>query len=251
MPLPLSADSLDAIPETARSAYVEKGGKFVLDVEIEDTSALKAKNFDLIGKNKTLAERAALLGDRTPDEVRADLEFAAQMREKKARDAGDFETLKGEMVAKHQAALDAATGKTSKVEGKLFDVLGKREAEKEIVALGIKAKVLLPHVLPHIKVVEIDGEYEAIVVDAKGKPRIVDGQATPMSIKDLVAEIAADPEFDGVVPASGANGGGARNAPGDGGRTGVVLIPKDADVQTYRRMKDDAEKRGVPYKVAS
>lgn len=30
---------------------------------------------------------------------------------------------------------------------------------------------------------------------------------------------------------------------------GTVIIPKNADVQTYRRMKADAETRGVPFQI--
>ena len=55
MPLPLVADSLDAIPEPARGAYVAKDGKFHLDTEVEDVAPLKAKNTELL--NETKAEK--------------------------------------------------------------------------------------------------------------------------------------------------------------------------------------------------
>ena len=41
MPLPLVADTLDAIPEPLRGAYVEREGKFHLDAEVEDVTGLK------------------------------------------------------------------------------------------------------------------------------------------------------------------------------------------------------------------
>ena len=44
MPLPIVADSLDAVPEALRSAYVERDGKYHLDAEIEDVSGLKNTN---------------------------------------------------------------------------------------------------------------------------------------------------------------------------------------------------------------
>ena len=250
MPLPLIADSLDAIPEAARGAFVERDGKFHLDATIEDTSGLKAKTAELFAKLKTATARAALIGDRTPEEVQADFEYAAQQREKAAKDAGDFESLKTQLVTATNAEKAALTAKITKVEKKLFDVLGSSVAERAITAKGVKAKVLLPHVLPYIKIVEHDGEYAAQVVDDAGKPRIADGQATPMTIEQLVDEFVANPDFAGIVPASGASGGGARNDGGQRGVGGVVIIPKDATPQVYRRMKDDAEKRGVGYKVA-
>lgn len=251
MPLPLVTDSLDAIPEAARGAYAERDGKFVLDAAIEDTAGLKAKNAELIAKNKSLAARAAIIGERTPEEVAADLEFAAKQREKAAKDAGDFESLKAQLVTATKAEKEKLQARITQVEKKLFDVLGSSVAERAITAKNIKAKVLLPHVLPYIKIVEHDGEYAAQVVDDSGNPRIADGQATPMTIEQLVDEFVANPDFAGIVPASGASGGGARNDGAHGGRGGMVIIPKDATPQVYRHMKADAEKRGVPYQVAS
>jgi hypothetical protein len=55
MPLPLVADSLDAVPEPLRAAYVERDGKFHLDAEIEDAAPIKAKAAELL--NETKAER--------------------------------------------------------------------------------------------------------------------------------------------------------------------------------------------------
>jgi hypothetical protein len=216
-----------------------------------DIQALKAKNAELIGKNKTLAERAKVLGERTPEDVLADLDFAAKAKEEKARAEGNFETLKQQLIQQHTTEREKLTGRTKKVEGKLFDVLAKREAEAAITAAGGNAKILLPHVLPFLKVIEHDDDFAAQVVDAKGNPRIADGQATPMTIAQLVEQFKADETFGGAFAASGASGSGARNEGAGRGGNAVVLIPKDATPQEYRRMKDDAVKRGIPYAIAS
>jgi hypothetical protein len=250
MPLPLIADSLDAIPEGARGAYVERESKFYLDAAIEDTSGLKATNAKLIAEKRALAARVAVLGERTAEEVTAELDYAASQREKAAKDAGDFDSLKTQLVTATNAEKAVLNARIAKIETKLFNVLGSSVAERAIAAKGIKAKVLLPHVLPYIKIVEHDGEYAAQVVDDAGKPRIADGQATPMTIEQLVDEFVANPDFAGIVPASGMSGGGARNDGSQRGSVGVVIIPRDASPQTYQHMKADAEKRGVPYKIA-
>lgn len=216
-----------------------------------DIAALKAKNAELIGKNKTLAERAKVIGERTPEEVAADLDFAAKAREEKARAEGNFETLKAQLIQQHTTEREKLTGRTKKVEGKLFDVLAKREAESAITAAGGNAKVLLPHLLPFIRVAEQDDDFTAQVVDAKGNPRIADGQGTPMTIAQLVELFKADDAFAPAFAASGASGSGARNESSGRGGSVTVLIPKNATPQEYRRMKEDAEKRGVPYAIAS
>lgn len=242
-------DSLDAVPETARGAYVPKDGKFVLDFEMPDLSGLKSKNADLVGRLTKAQERAALMGDRSADEVKADLELAKKFKEDKAKAEGDFTSLKEQLLNQHKVEVEKLSGRTTKVEGKLYDVLARREAEAAITAAGGNPKVLLPHVLPFIKVSEIDDDFVAQVVDSKGKPRIADSAGTAMSISQLVETFKADEAFGVAFKPDNASGSGARNSGGQGTGGATVVIPKDADVQTYRRMKEDAEKRQVPYRV--
>lgn len=245
--LPLTVDKLDAIPEAARGAYVEKDGKFVLDAPIEDTSGLKAKNAELLGTNKKLADRAKILGDRTPEEIQADFDTAAKAREQKARDEGNFEELK-----KLQAAELAKRDDTIKAtESEIYDLVARNGAIEAITAAGGKVKKLLEPVLKHVRVVKEGSARVAKVVDAKGNPRIVDGQGTEMTLAQLVETFKADDDYAVDFAASGASGTGARNGGGGGGGGATVMIPKDASPQEYRRLKADAEKRGVPYQVAS
>lgn len=247
MPLPLVADKLDAIPESARGAYVEKNGKFHLDTEVEDVSGLKMKNTELLTKNRELSARAALLGDRTAEQLQADLELAAKAREDKAKAEGNFEELKkiqATELAKKDEALRAR-------DERIYNLVAKQGATEAIVAAGGKPKKLLGEVLKSIKVVEKDGELVAQVVDAKGNPRIVDGQGTEMTIAQLVETFKADEDYAVDFAASGATGSGARNEAGGGNRGGVVLIPKDASPQEYRRLKAEAEKAGKSYQIAS
>lgn len=245
MPLPIVVDSLDTVPEAARGAYVQKDGKFTLDAEIEDTTGLKSKNSELIAKNRTLAARAAIIGERTAEEIQADFDLAAKAREQKAKDEGNYEELKRLQaleIAKKDEALKAR-------DERIYNLVAKQGATEAIVAAGGKPKKLLGEVLKSIKVVEVGGELVAQVVDVKGNPRIVDGQGTPMTIAQLVDTFKADDDYAVDFAASGASGGGARNEGSPANRGGVVIIPKNAEPAEYRRLKADAEKRGVPYKV--
>jgi hypothetical protein len=246
-------DSTDAVPEALRATALEtKDGKFAVDEPSEnaDLTGLKTKNADLMTKLKAAQARAAIIGDRTPEEVQADLDLAVKFKEDKARAEGNFEQLKKQLVDQHTNELTKTTARTKKVEGKLYDVLAKREAEAAITAAGGIPKVLLPHILPFIKVTEQDDDFSAQVVDAKGNPRIADGQATPMTIAQLVEQFKADETFGVAFAASGAAGSGARNAVGAGGTGAVVISNADAkDVQKYRAAKAKAEKAGVPFMV--
>jgi hypothetical protein len=231
----------EAPPEPRPKTYTEA-----------DLAGLKARNAELLKEAKEAKERANIIGDRTPDEVKADLELAAKFKEDKAKAEGNFETLKAQLLDQHKREREALTGRAQKIEGKLYDVLAKREAEAAIVAAGGNPKLLLPHLLPFIRVTEQDDDFAAIVVDAKGTPRIADGQATPMSIAQLVDVFKADDTFGAAFNASGAAGGGARGAgAATSGGGGTILIPKDASPQEYRRLKAQAEKEGRPYAVAA
>jgi hypothetical protein len=214
-------------------------------------AGLKAKNQELIGTTKALKARADVIGDRTPEEVQADLEFAKLTREQKAKAEGDFEGLKKQMIDQHTAELTKVTGRTKKVEGKLYDVLARREVEAAITAAGGNPKILAPHILPFVKVVEQDEDFVAQVIDAKGNARIADGAGTAMTIAQLVETFKADETFGVAFAPSGTTGSGARNEGTPGGKGGVVLIPKNATPQEYRRLKDEAVKAGKEWKIAS
>lgn len=245
-----SFDKIDDIPEPFRPAYREEGGKYVPIVE--DASGLKNKNADLLTRLTKATERTKLLGDRTAEDIQADLDFAKEQREKAARAAGDYETLKTQMAAEAQKALDKVSGRGKKLEGKLYKVLAEQEAERAIVAAGGNPKVLLPHVLPFIRPFETDDDITVKVVDSKGTVRIADQAGTEMTIAQLVEQFKADEAFGVAFKPSDAAGSGARGGNGGAGTAGAtVLIPKDATPQEYRRLKGEAEKKGVPYKIAS
>jgi hypothetical protein len=211
-----------------------------------DVAGLKSKTEELLTKLTAANQRAALLGDLTAEQLKADLDLAKATREKKAKDEGDFAALSKQKDDFHAAELTKVGGRVKKLEGKLFDTLAKRETEAEIVAAGGNPKMLLPHLLPHVQVTEQDEEFGVQVVDAKGKPRIADGQGTPMSIKQLVEQFKGDPVFAPAFAASGAGGSGARNG-GPAGAVGqIVLSGADAkDPQKYRAAKKKADEAGV------
>ena len=216
-----------------------------------DLKGLRDKNAELLAKVAAKEARMALLGDRTAEEVQADFELAAKTREDKAKAEGDFTSLKEQLVAQHTAELAKRDTRLGRVEGKLYDVMARREAEKAIRDAGGNPTLLLPHILPFIKVAEHDEDFAATVVDAKGKPRIADGQGTPMTITQLVEVFKADDTYGAAFSADAASGSGARNSGGPAGGAGTVLIPRDATPQEYRRLKAEAEKAGRPYAVAS
>jgi hypothetical protein len=252
MPLPAVTDTLDAIAEPLRAAYVEREGKFYLDAEPDAAAAgLKQKNADLVRRLTAAQTRAAVIGDRTPEEVEADLALAAKVKVDKAKAEGDFESLKTQMATENAKLVEKEKAGRTAAEQRLHKLLVTDAASGAIRSVGVEPEVLLPHVTAHLRVFDEDGEPVARVVDAKGNVRIGDAAGTPMTIEQLVETFRANPKFAGVFPASGAAGGGARNTGGSGAPAGAVVITAEEgkDTVKYRAAKAKAEKLGVPFMV--
>lgn len=248
-------ETQDEVPESFRDAYVEKGGKWVPNIpepkSSEDTSGLKAKNKELLEKLQASSERMKVFGDRTPEQIQEDLDLAAKTREKKAKDEGDFESLRKQIAEKHDTEKKAWLAREEKLLGTVDRFVRMDQLRAAITEAEGDVDLLLPHVLPHTKTVERDDTFEALVVDQKGSPRIADGSGAPMTPKQLVEEFKADPKFGKAFASNGARGFGSKNEPGARGGAGVITIPRDASTQEYRRLKEQAEKEGRPYQVAS
>src|ERR1700751_2111090 len=108
MALALNVDSLDAVNENLRPLYVEKDGKFVLDVDgIEDTSALKGA-LQKERKEREAKERQIKAWEKlgkTPDDI-AELLEAQQARDlSEAERKGEWDKLKAQMNTAHQTEL--------------------------------------------------------------------------------------------------------------------------------------------------
>lgn len=218
--LKLVVDSLDDLEETSRGLYVEKDGRYHLDVDgIEDTSGLKSalqkERKDREAKEKQVKSWERL--GKTPEEIEELLEAQRKAEEDKATKAGEWDKLRAQMNDKHQQELKAREDKLSAMQGALSKHLVDAAATSAIAAEKGVPDLLLPHVQRHVRVVEEDGEYVVKVVDAKGDPR-VDGKGNPLSITDLVKEMKGSEIFGRAFEASGQSGSGKQ--PGNDGSRG-------------------------------
>ena len=231
MPLPAAVEKLDAIPEAHRSLYKQDGSRFVLDVEgAEDVFAagLKKNRDEILTDRKKLAAKLDELKDVDPEEYRKLKAATAEAEEKKAKDAGQFDTLKQQLIEKHNGDLKKVQLELDTDRAFIREVLADSVATKELAAAGGNAKLLLPHVLKQIDVVRgDDGKYSAVVKDAKGNVRIGNAQGAPMTIAELVAEFKASEDYAAAFSGSGASGSGAAGSSTAAGAAGTVRSRKD------------------------
>lgn len=215
--LKLVVEKLDDIEESSRGLYVEKDGKFVLDVDgVEDTSGLKSalQKERLAREAKDKQVRAWERLGRSPEEIESLIaeqdkiaEERSKAEEEKAAKAGEWDKLKAQMNDKHQTELKSKDDSISNMRKSLEKHLVDAAATSAIAAEKGVADLLLPHVQRHVKVVEEDGEFVVKVVDAKGDPR-VNGKGDPLTISDLVKEMKESEVYGRAFDASGHSGSG-------------------------------------------
>lgn len=201
-------DSLDAVPEPFREAYVEQDGKFLLDTEWEDTSGLKNA---LEAERKAAREAKAALKryDGLDPEEYARLKEAADAAEAtKLQTEGKWEEMKDRLTKSFEKEKGALTGEISKRDR----VIEQLTVENELNAAIEKAGVLPEHrrtVRNHLRV--------------EGKPTVAwegdvpKGQMGDVAIAEYVESWAKSEEAAHYIKSDAGSGSGARGGGGGGG----------------------------------
>ena len=225
MALKLIVDSVDGLDDSVKALYVEKDGKFHLDVDgIEDTSGLKGaltkerKRADEMEKKIKRWER---LG-KTEDEIAELVAKAEETAQTEAEKKGEWEKLKAQMNAAHMDALKAKDETITQMRERLNAELVDAKAVAAIAAAKGEPALLLPHVQRFTKV---DDEFNVQVVDAKGDPR-VNGKGEPLTISDLVSEMRQSEVFGRAFEGSGNSGSGKQPNSGGGTTNSPAGVPK-------------------------
>lgn len=225
--------------------------------------ALNAKNQELIGQRRKDAEKYKAYDGIDPEIARKAIEHHTKSEEERARAAGEFDKLKGTLIENHKKELEGVTGKLGKTQGFLFRQMAVGAISAALVGADGQpignSTLLSPHLLPFIKVTEnpnATGEEDAFimqVVDANKQARVKDGQGTPFTVADLIAETQKKPEFAQAFFAPNTSGGGSSgNTTGGGDSAGEIVLSKadGRDPIKYRAARDKATKEGKRLRVA-
>lgn len=227
MPLKATVESLDAVDEQYRELYAEKDGVFRLDVEgvefADDVKGLKtALERERTARRDAEKRAKSVPDDFDPDKWKSLTDAQRTAEEEKAKQAGKWEDWKKQLQEQHAKDLESLNEKLSAKDKRLNSLLITSVAVQEIAKLEGSAKLLMPHVERMTRVVDVDGEPVARVVDEKGEERI-GKSGEPMTIAELVGELRESDDYSAAFKGSGASGSGAsgRGATGGGGRSGV------------------------------
>lgn len=262
MALKLTIEKIEDVEEALRSMYVEKEGKFHLDVDgLDALTTEAAKQARKVANKEAEQERLKRkewekLG-KTPEELQAmvdewtelqDLREKNQMTE--AEKKGQWDQLKQQMNEKHAGEIkkkDIAIADEQKRVGDLRKSIEKHLIQSTAMSAIVQHKgipdLLLPLVQRHIKVAEQEGEFIVKVVDDKGEP-IVDGKGEPITIAEFVGEMQTNEVYGRAFQGTGSSGGGTRPANG-GGQQIPASITRRADLKTERERSEFIDKYGL------
>lgn len=186
------------------------------------------------------------------NQLRGVEDLRGHTREADAKKKGEYELLTKQMSDQHATEKKKLEERLMSVQTGRLNDHKKRVLAEEISTAKGKVKKLLDPIGKYVKVVELeDGSLSEQVVDDKGNVRIVDGQGTPMTVTQLIAQFSEDPDYMVDFEPSGTTGSGARNEGTPAGKGGVIIVPKGVEAQEYRRLKDEATKTGKVLKFAS
>lgn len=174
-----------------------------------EVSGLKAKRDELLGKLKEFDPLKGI----DPNEYKTLKEQAAKAEEERALKAGEFDSVKKQLVEAHAKEKAAWDTEKATLRQSLENNVLIASATQAIAAEKGSALLLMPHVRSRTK---LDDAGNPVVVDDTGNVRI-DAQGKPMSINALIAEMKADvATFGRAFDGSGI--GGAGSNPGQGGK---------------------------------
>src|SRR5829696_4235111 len=227
MSLPFLSETLDAIPEAARSFYEEADGKFKLKIEgLEDTAGLKSALQAERTRAKDFEKAAKRWSGLDFDEVQTILREREDAKLKTAKETGDFDTILNQHKSKWQLELDAVKAerdalavaeRAATVGNTLINALAKAGVTEEGLEL------LQDRLARRIKSETADGKRLHRVMAADGVTPLAgtasDGFAT---LDDLVGE--ARNTYPSLFKGTGAGGSGT--PPNKAGGTGTATITR-------------------------
>ena len=242
-------DTLDKVPSDFRSLYEEKEGKFVLSQDEKVKSAVSAvtrlnealKAARAEAKKKGTPVDLSPLQDygTSPEEIAAGVKSKLEALETAAAGSKEaklnLDKIKEEMSKAHAKDIQGRDGKISALKSQLDKLLITDQAKTAIAELGGDAstiEILMPHILPHVKSIEEEGEIRPYVVD-KGDKRYSGVTAEPMTIKELVEGFKGSDKFGKLFPSTAPSGGGVN--PGSGNSRGIP--PKKGEMTATQKIQ--------------
>jgi hypothetical protein len=256
-----SKADVEALPEGVRSLYVERDGKFALDID-DDVSGLKSALDKERGRASELDSEVKRIKKQfdglDPEKAREALKKLSQVDEQKLIDAGKLDEVVEQRtkamrddydnkINSFDRELKEAREANEKLTGQLSELLIDGAITEAAIAAGVK-KSAVPDVI-------LRGRQIYKLVDGKPTPmkgeQIIYGKnpREPMPIAEWVGTLAK--EADHLFEPS--SGGGATNKSSASTTQGnVVIISRETarDPLKYQQAREEARKAGKELRIS-
>jgi hypothetical protein len=265
MALELTIEKPEDVDESIRALYVEKDGKYHLDISgldkvteesVRNAVATATRKANKEAQEERLKRKQYEKLGMTPEQIEEAITELQTLREKREEDdtkvkmdKGQWDALKQQMNEKHSVEVNKLKALIED-ERKKVGELRKRIERHLVTSNAVSAiaehkgvpQLLLPYVTNHIKVEELEnGEFNLKVVDEKGEP-LVNGKGDPLTISEFVGGMQSNEVFGRAFEGSGATGGGMR--PGNGGAPSHSF-KRRSDFKTEKERADFVDQYGV------
>lgn len=220
--LPIEVEALDKVPGEFRHLYENLDGKYkIAEPHVQVANAVNGLNKSLRAareenkKNKPVDLSPLSDFGATPAEIRANIQTKLQELQDTIAKTPDqklaLDNLRADMLKAFDGEKKPLVQKTEAYRNQLYTLLVDNQATTAVVENKGVPKLLLPFVKQHVKVVEENGEFNVCVVDAQGERRYSGVNGSPMTIKDLVAEMKTNPEYSRLFDSEAPVGGGGKD----------------------------------------
>jgi hypothetical protein len=241
-------DDLEKVAEPLRALYADAGdGKFRLKLTGlpqqtgEDVSGLKSALEKERKAREDFEKQLRKFKDVDPEKYRQLVRERDEAERRKHEESGNFQELIRQTKERAEAEINARDEENQRIKRRAEKQAFKSAAMAAIEKANGISRILLKEMEPHIKVIERDDDdYDVIVVDERGNPRIGDGRGNPMTLDQLVDELRGDPDLRGAFRGNPNTGGGMRpdGQPGakpgaPGGNGGPAAQPPLGFTRTY------------------
>lgn len=205
----LTSDEYTKLSDAVKAEYKKDGDNYVLDIDGESAD----DSPDALRRARDREKEEAKAAKAERDRLKAEMD---ELKGNDARKNGDVKTLDESWKAKMKETTDAHKSETAKLTGMLDTQLRQNVAKELASKISNAPSLLMPHILPRIKV-DLTGDTPVTkILDANG-------QISALTLEDLQKELVTNKEFAPIIVAnrgSGSGGAGGANPPNSQSRFG-------------------------------
>jgi len=214
-------ENLEGLSEAEQAHYVERDGKFYLEVTavdgvaLENVTSLKSTVETLRSNErkltKTLEGVQAKFKDIDPDEARNAIKKYDEVKnwDGNTKIAEAVETSKKELVKAHKKEVEALEEDLADTQTQLTDAIVNTKIVEALQKEEGSVELLLPHVKKHVRMIKnTTGKWMPEVINDANEPRVGDSEGNPMTITQYIQEMKTQKTFAAAFPGAGSTGSG-------------------------------------------